>query len=286
MTPPPPSAPRRLTAALTGAVLAALALSAVRGGVPQRWGVFLRDEPGLLARDVLGFALGAVVAGVVAPLVAGDHVPGLPLRALAVSWVIASFLPPGFEGSAPSPRTFEIEGFAIGSVELLVLAAAICITTTVCWWIDTRITFPRMHPDPAARPPSKHTSRLDLVVLLVPHLLGVVAIVSLAAWGFERAKLGKLVLPSVMTSASIASAVMQRLRPARGSIWTALGVLGGLAGALLLTHGWASNGADYGWSGGRPVLLVLAGLTTWLALVTRDAMARRSTVGRRVAPRA
>ncbi len=271
-----PSGRRRALSAVAGGLAGFLACWLLRGSHPRPWGTLLHGDADLLLRDVAGFVAGAFVAGTVAPLVAGNHVPGLPLLALALSWLSSGLGPPAAEASAASRAAFERDALLVGCAELLVLAAAVGVTTTACWLVDTRITFPRIYPDPGDRPPAKHTSRRDLYVLLVPHLVCVAAIVGGGAWLAARAAPGSSASSAALVAvASVAAvAAAQRVRPARGSIWTALGVLAGLAVAVAVVSPAVQACAELPALAGRPWVLLVAGLSLGSAIATRLALAR------------
>ncbi|MFN7951893.1 MAG: hypothetical protein U0610_09200 [bacterium] len=273
---PAPRRTRRVAALVLAAAAAGLATSIVRGDAARPWDSFLGDDLALAVRDVAGLWLGALVAGVSAPAIAGNHVPGLPLAALGLSWVLASWLPPDAVRHGATLGALDPARESAALVELLALAVAIAITTTACWLVDTRITFPRLFPDERDRPAGKHTSRRDLVERLIPHAIEVASLIGLTAWavgGGEAAAWRKL---AVVGAAPLAAAIAQRLRPARGTIWTALGVLAGLAlaahaaGRAVLT---SDAGAFLG--AGKASVPWMAGLMMALAILARNAFAAR-----------
>jgi len=266
---PPAHSPLQRSLALGLSALVGIGIAlAVRGSALEN-GLVVRAAPVLLARDVAGLLLCALAVGLFSPLIAGNHVPGLPLRALCVAWAGIGLSVRGTPGIVESaPEAWRLLGLA----ELLALAASAWVTTTTCWLVDTRITFPRLYPNRADRPPKKQMRGGDVVKRQLPHALGIALVV---------ASVAHLVPPTpsiapdptlpvfiLAFAAALASHTMQRLRPVGGSIWPVLGVLAGLGGAAAAGPPWFvyPSAQDVGL---RPIQLLTAAAAGYAAIIAR-----------------
>lgn len=225
----PPSPFHRAAALGLSAALGAGLTLAVRG-TAIAYGLLGHADAAPLPATVAALLVSAAAVGVCAPLVAGNHVPGLPLRALCVAWAgIAVSLRP--VSGATTPLTYDYWRVLAVS-EVLLLAVCALVTTTACWLVDTRITFPRRYPDPGTRPAAKHTTPRAVAAVLLPHALGVgIGLAALYTLTAQVADPTLAILLVAIGTAFLARGI-QRAFPARGSIWTMVGVLAGVAGGV------------------------------------------------------
>lgn len=266
---PPPSAPAPVRAGLAlglSALLGVAVILAVRG-TRVEYGLLVHADAGRLARDAAGLLAGAVAVGLFAPLIAGHYISGLPLRAWCVALAGAAFM----MTPAPEAETVLTESYwrALALAELLVLGGCTLATIATCWLVDTRITFPRLYPDPTDRPNPKHTTGRHVLTHLLPHAAGVAAGVggvNVLLPRMEDAVLRALLLA---VGAAVVTTVVQRLRPARGSMWAALGVLAGLAWSLLARAPAAEGMAPEAGATGPPLQAVTAAAAMYAAIVAR-----------------